>query len=318
MKKVLRRIGLLALFIVAALLIIPFLLPIPPETPPTTLADSAGQFVTVDGLQTYLIEAGPADGQAVILLHGLGGSTFSWRLNMDALADAGYRAIAIDRPGFGLTDKPLDFDYGHPSQADFVAALMDELAIERAVMVGHSAGGGVIAQIAVRHPDRVAGLVFVDGAVLSRSSGQESLGGIVAFPPLTRWVQVLAGSFLTPERFNDLLASAYGPDFEVTQEVENGYARVLDTENWQNGFVGLVRDAGNNYLPEATIATITAPTLIVWGAADTWVPEASGEQLRELLPQAKWRSYPNIGHLPMEEIPDAFNADLIAFLDGLE
>jgi pimeloyl-ACP methyl ester carboxylesterase len=88
----------------------------------------------------------------VILLHGFGGSTFSWRLTLPALADAGYSAVALDLRGFGLSDKDGGADHGHAAQARYVAALMDELAIQDAVVVGHSMGGNVAAHLAVHAP----------------------------------------------------------------------------------------------------------------------------------------------------------------------
>lgn len=317
MKRLGRAIGLAVLLLVAIFLIGPYLLPLPTGAAPSTLADPEGTFVEVNGLQTYYVATGPETGDPVILLHGLGGSTFSWRENLDALAAAGYRAIAVDRPGFGLTAKPLAFDYGHANQADFVVGFMDALGIDQAVLVGHSAGGGVIAHTAALHAERVAALVYVDGAVGSSTNRPEWLGGVVAFPPITRWVQVLAPVIVSRDRFTGLLASAYGPAFEVTPAIEAGYARVLDANDWQNGLVGLVRDAAGNALPQDTVAELTAPTLIMWGELDTWITLAQGEALLELLPFAEWRTYPDAGHLPMEEAPDAFNRDLIAFLDGL-
>lgn len=317
MKRARRILAIIALLILFIALIVPYLIPLQPGVDPTTLADPNGAFVDVNGLRIYYVAAGPGDGAPVLLLHGLGGSTFSWRENMDALATAGYRAIALDRPGFGLTDKPLNFDYGHANQADIVVGFMDTLGIEQAVLVGHSAGGGIIAHTASLYPERVSALVYVDGAVGDDVQRPEWVGSVVAFPPLTRWVQVLAPAIVSRERFTGLLASAYGPTFEVTPAIEAGYARVLDTTNWQIGLVGLVRDAAGNTLPRDTVAAIDVPTLITWGELDTWISLAQGESLRDLLPFAEWRTYPEAGHLPMEETPDAFNRDLIAFLDGL-
>lgn len=317
MRKSIRIIGLLALTVLIAILIIPYLIPLPGGTDPVALADPGGSFVTVNSVRVYTLQDGPADGPAVLLLHGLGGSTFSWRENITALAAAGYRVIAFDRPGFGLSDKPLELDYAHPAQADFAIDLMDVLGVERAVLIGHSAGGNVIAHMAVRHPTRVSGLVIVDGAIVGGTGGPVFLGPLISFPPLTRWIQVLAPAVVTPERFNSLLASAYGPGFTVTDEISAGYGRVLQTEGWQNGFVGLVRDAGRNRLDLDAVATISAPTLIVWGEADTWVPVSDGETLRDLIPGASWVAYPGVGHLPMEEVPETFNRDVIAFLDSL-
>jgi pimeloyl-ACP methyl ester carboxylesterase len=316
MKHAGRVVGWAMLAILLAFLGAPYLLPMAAGTDSAALADPDGAFVDVAGVRTYYVAIGPEDGLPVLLLHGMGGSTFSWRENLPALAEAGYRAIAFDRPGFGLTDKPLNFDYSHAHQADFTIAFMDALGIDRAALVGHSAGGSVIAHTAARHPERVSAVVYVDGAVGGAGGPPQWIGGIVAFPPLTRWVQVLAPALITPERFNGLLASAYGPGFTVTPEVTAGYARVLQTRDWPNGFVGLVRDTGGNLLPQAAVAAITAQTLIQWGALDTWIPLAQGEALRDLLPDATWRTYPDAGHLPMEEAPEAFNRDLIAFLNG--
>ena len=285
--------GLLILIVILVLLLgLPYLIPLPAGQPATALADAAGRFVTVEGLQTYVLEAGPPEGPAVVLIHGLGGSTFSWRETIDPLADAGYHVIAFDLPGFGLTDKPLAYDYGHPHQADFTAHLLDALDVSTATLVGHSMGGNIIAHLALRHPERVERLVFVDGAVVGSGGGPGNVGALAAFPPIARWIEVAGAYLLTPERFTDLLRSAYAdPDF-VTPEIAAGYARVLQTPDFAAGLVGLVRDAGQNQLPEEAIRQIAAPSLLAWGEADTWVPLVNGQRLLALLPDAVLRTYP--------------------------
>ena len=93
-----RRLVRILFFLIVVLLVAPFLIPTPPlGVEAATLADPDGFFIDVDGLSTYVLARGPQDGQPVILLHGWGASTFTWRLNQDVLAEAGYRAIVSAR-----------------------------------------------------------------------------------------------------------------------------------------------------------------------------------------------------------------------------
>ncbi len=311
---------LLRLFVVLIIivLVLPFLIPLPASgTDPRALADDGGQFIEINGLDTYYVARGPTDGQPVILLHGLGGSTFSWRDNIDALAEAGYFTLAIDRPGFGLTEKTFDFNVSAPNQADFVAAFMDALTIDSAVLVGHSAGGGVIAHFALRYPQRVDGLVFVAGAVGSAGGAPPFVGTLISFPPFARWLQIGARLLLTPERYGDLLTSAYGDPSFANAEIRAGYAKVLQTPRWHEAFAALIRDSGGNAFPPERLPELSQPALLIWGRNDTWVPLTAGERLAEELPNDTLIVYDGIGHLPMEEDPDRFNADLITWLNEL-
>lgn len=309
------RIGLV-LFII--LFILPFLIPLPEVgADPRTLADTNGRFIEVNGLSTYYQEAGPADGRAVILLHGFGGSTVSWRENLNALAEAGYRVIAYDRPNFGLTEKRLETDVSAPAQARFAVALMDALNIQSAVLVGHSAGGAVISYFALEYPERVNGLVYVAGAVGSARGAPDGISDALMFPPFTRWFRIGARALLTPERYTSILESAYGAEYVVTSEVAEGYGRVLQSRNWDVGFVGIIRDSSRNIFPIERLAEITQPSLLIWGREDTWVPLEAGERLAAALENASLIVYDDTGHLPMEERPQQFNTDLVACLDAL-
>jgi pimeloyl-ACP methyl ester carboxylesterase len=321
-RRMLIRIILILLLLI---FVVPLLIPLPPDgVAAETLADPGGTFVEVNGLQTYVLEAGDASAPPALLLHGFGGSTVSWRETMDALASAGYRAIAFDRPPYGLSQKSGDgIPYTPEAGADFTAALMDALGIERAVLVGHSAGGGVIAQFAVRYPERVQKLVFVAGAVPIGGSGRG--GGafgvpefgrtLLTFPSFNRAARIGIRLFVRPEAFVDMLRSAYYDPATVTPAVAAGYQRALRVVGWDEALVNIVtQNGGGQPLTSEQLEAINLPALLVWGQEDTWVPIAAGERLRALLPNNEWIVYPAVGHLPMEENPQQFNADLIAFL----
>lgn len=306
---------------------------LPDPVPAEELADPGGEFLLVGGVSLYLIDAGEADAPPVILLHGFGGSTFTWRDTITPLTDAGFRVIAYDRPPFGLSQKTGELELTLAAQADQLAALLDELGIEQAVLVGHSAGGGTISQFAVSHPDRITALVFVAGAVPIATEPRDSeeqeesdspLGGLFEIAsrldPDDPNVVRLMRRFLTPERFVDILSSAYGSAFEVTDDVANGYARVLLVEGWESGLVRLLTAEDSTPFDTDTFLENASqvPVLIMWGEADTWVPLERGLALAERLPNANLVTYPEIGHLPMEEEVNQFNADLTTFLIALQ
>lgn len=314
--KILRIVGLLALF---AIFVLPYLIPLPkqPDYDSAQLTPPGGALITVEGVRTAVMDVGPRDGPAVVLVHGFGGSTFSWRYTLPALAEAGFRAVAMDLKGFGLADKNFDADYSHAAQADFVAAVMTDLGVERATLVGHSMGSNVIAHFALRYPERVERLVFVDGAVFTearRVGWQQSLlSAAVQVPPFRRWGQIILRSALTPEQVGARLRTAYSDPAFVTPTIERGYLLPQTVKDWELALLGIVRDSGKNALP-ALVSSITAPVLIVWGEDDAWVPLAAGEALRDSLPGAQWTTFAGAGHLPMEEQALAFNLRLYEFL----
>lgn len=317
-----RRLLYLLIGLLSFCLIGPYLVPLPaqPDRAPENIAPPAGRFLTVSGVRVFVQEAGPVAGPAVMLVHGFGGSTFNWRYTLPALATAGYRAVALDLKGFGLSGKSFDDDYAHAAQAEFVAEVMTALDIQSATLVGHSMGGNVIAHLALKYPGRVQGLVFAAGAVIAEGDERRAglgmpvnVGLLAEFPPFRRWGQILLRSVLVPERVTAMLKSAYYNPAFVTPEVIEGALRPQQVKDWDLALLGILRDSGRNALP-GPLSALTAPILLVWGDNDTWVPLDRGQQLRAALPQAQWVVIPQAGHLLMEEQAEAFNLALIEFM----
>src|SRR5512134_1453318 len=103
-------------------------------------APSTGRFVQAGDIQLFIQEMGPADGQVILFIHGTAAWSGLWRETMTPLAEAGYRCIAIDIPPFGFSERPSTPSYGNADQAKRIIALMDELGIQRATLLGHSFG----------------------------------------------------------------------------------------------------------------------------------------------------------------------------------
>jgi pimeloyl-ACP methyl ester carboxylesterase len=278
----------------------------------------AGSLVDAGATRLWVEEAGPRDGPAVILVHGFGGSSWSWRATLPALAAAGYRAIALDLANFGLSDKGWQLDTTHQCQADRLAAVMDDRGIDSATLIGHSMGANVVAWLAARHASRVAGAVFVDAATGPAAShgGPAVLLHLLDLGSVRRVGRLVLRNRLTEARMAGFLRSAYADPARVTPEALAGYVAPLRTHDWDQGLLAIVRDARASRLNVPIGDVLRVPTSIIWGRRDPWIPLASGEALRAALPIAEWHIIDDAGHLPMEEQPAAFNAVLLAWLES--
>jgi pimeloyl-ACP methyl ester carboxylesterase len=121
-------------------------------------------------MQVHLRDEGPRDDpKPLVLIHRTSASLYTWGGWAEALKGQ-RRVIRMDLPGFGLTGPTPDDDYRRERCADFIAAMMDQLGVHRAVLAGNSLGGGIAWQTAVRHPERVSRLVLVDASGYPRQS----------------------------------------------------------------------------------------------------------------------------------------------------
>lgn len=329
--KRLRTLGVALLILLAGLATLPYLIDVPkgadadPATLLATAAAPGARLITAEGVQSVVAEAGDPQDPALLLIHGFGGSTYGYRNVMEPLAARGWHVIAIDLPGFGLSEKSWGRDYSHKAQATFVLALLDQLEIERAVLLGHSMGGNVISWMLALAPERVAGLAYIDAAVAqpsgSVSSSPSAATALLDLPPLRRIARIVIRNAFTPATFGELLSSAFAVKSAVTPTLVAGYAASSQLRDWDLALLGILRDGAKNSLPE-TIATLraeadTPPTLILWGEDDSWVPLSRGEALRADLPDATWVVLPGIGHVPFEEGAPAFIEAIGNWLDTL-
>lgn len=137
---------------------------------PIALDGVTERTVRTDGVDLHVLDAGPADGPVVVLAHGFPELAYSWRHQIPALAAAGYRVLAPDQRGYGRSSRPeavTDYDIVHLT--DDLLGLLDDVGTERATFVGHDWGSMVVWQMALLHPDRVAGVVGMSVPFLPRT-----------------------------------------------------------------------------------------------------------------------------------------------------
>jgi pimeloyl-ACP methyl ester carboxylesterase len=188
--------------------------------------------IEVDSLQTRYLEAG--SGPAVLLLHGAspGSSADVWERNLEPLAAAGLRAIALDQPGFGLTDNPSDFSVAYRQQ--FILRFLDVLGLPQASIVGHSQAGGMALSLACAHPERITRVVVLaPSGLLPPPPGTPDREGRVG-PPNRPWEtgkpqtahemcllledQLFDHSLITDEVLERRVQMAAGKNFLASQE----------------------------------------------------------------------------------------------------
>jgi pimeloyl-ACP methyl ester carboxylesterase len=326
MTRVVKR--LLQVLLVVALL--PFLIDLPagaearPEEVLATGAAPNATVVTVEGRRTVVATAGRSSDPVLILVHGFGGSTFGWRHVMEPLAASGWNVVALDLPGFGLAEKGWGQSYEHESQAGFVLSVMDQMNIQDAVIAGHSMGGNVVSWVAALAPERVRGLALIDAAIVSPVLTRNTAAATaLSLPPLRRATRILIRSAFTEATFGELLSSAFAVKSAATPETIRGYAAASRLPEWDAALLGIIRDASANALPFSIGEIVERPdapipTLILWGADDSWVPLSAGESLRDALPAATYLVLPGLGHVPFEEDPEAFTQAMQEWLAALK
>jgi len=305
------------LVVLVGLLIGPFLVPVPPlsnTVAPRALADPDSRFIEIRGIDIHFKMAG-AGPRTVLLLHGFGASVWSWRDVITPLA-MGYRVIAYDRPAFGLTERPLQWSgenpYAAATQVDIALDLLDALGVERAILIGHSAGGRVAADIALAAPARIEALVLVSPAVGMR--GWRWLTPLLHTPQLDRLGPLLVRSISNSG--DAVIEQAWHQPERITARIIAGYRKPLDADNWDRALWEFTRAPRGDDSITALAALAGTPTLIITGDDDRIVPTAASIELAEVIPGATLDVLDSCGHLPQEECPAAFIASVLGFLDA--
>lgn len=272
-------------------------------------------FIMVDDIELHYRLWQPADRAAagnILLIHGLGGSTFSWRFVAPVLAESGYLTIAVDLPGFGLSQRKPAFSQSHEGRANLMWKLIESLNIQGPWhLVGHSMGGGVGFAMVLQKPFHSNTLTLVAGSIERRHS---PISKLISQSRLLRNIagRIIERFFLTRKRIKSFLTSAYGRE-PTTEEME-GYYQPLKIENTYLTLINLLKRYPSDIDLEKELSGMPIPTLGLWGREDEWVPVSKGENLFQKIPGATLILIDEAKHCPMETHPDIFNKHLIYFL----
>jgi non-heme chloroperoxidase len=253
------------------------------------------------GPQVHYAEQGDPDGETILFLPAYADSWFSYS-RMLPLLPARFHAFALDQRGHGDSERPACCYTVDDLAADTVAFL-DAAGIERATLVGHSGSCFTARRVAVTHPERVAGLVLI-GAPLSLAKPT-----VVAFQT-------------TVHALEDPVPAQFAREFQagaVHVPLPEGFLEGLVAESlklpvhvWKAALDGLVA-----FDDAADLGRITASTLLIWGDHDAVVSLEDQQRLRDAVPDARLKVYPETGHSPHWERPERVAADLDASRDRI-
>jgi pimeloyl-ACP methyl ester carboxylesterase len=279
------------------------------------------QFIELNGMQVHVRIVG--EGEPVILLHGSFASLHTWDAWQQAMSPY-YQTISLDFPGHGLTGPDPLKRYSTKDYSELVYALAQKLNLSQYHVAGNSMGGGVALQHASDYPGKVLSLNLIDsggapsadrGTSDSTTQKKVNAGGAWIFqvarhPVFSKLLLSCTPKFL----FTLNMEQVYGDDSKITDEVTTRYYELMLREgNRQATLDRLSQPRTSNIQFER----LTMPTLILWGAEDTWIPLAQGKRLQQALPGANLVILDGVGHVPMEESPTETVAEYLSFL-GVE
>jgi pimeloyl-ACP methyl ester carboxylesterase len=280
-------------------------------------APPSGRFMVAGDVTMFVQEEGDAAAPAVVLIHGTGAWSETWRGTMKALAQAGFRAIALDLPPFGYSERPGSRRYERPDQARRILGALDALKLEHVILVGHSFGAGPTVEATLISPKRIRALVLVDAALGLQTPTAES-GGLLSRLLQCQWLRdSLVATFLTNPRFTRRLLQAFIADASLaTDERTAIYQQPLDIIG-TTAAVGawlpalLTPAPGSRSGDVLAYRSLAMPVYLIWGALDTVTPLQQAEHLQRITPGSNLLVMRNVGHIPQLEDAGQFNKLLL-------
>jgi len=277
------------------------------------------RFVDVNGFRVHYRQAGSGK-RLVVLLHGSFLSIRSWRLVFDRLAEI-VTVVAFDRPGFGLTSRPLPskatgVSYSPESQSDLVIALMKQLGFNKAVLVGNSTGGTMALLTALRYPQHVDGLVLAGAMIYSGYATSEV--PVFMKPVMNAMTPLFSRlmKFLITRLYDRNIRGFWYNKERLGSDVLSAFRRDLMIGDWSRAFWELFLETHHLRLDER-LKTVQQSSLVLTGEHDLTVKTEESIRLARELPNAELVVIPDCGHLPQEEQPEAFVRVVSKFLQTM-
>ena len=269
-----------------------------------------GEFVDLDGVRLYYYAAGTRGaGEPVVFLHGFPTSGHLWT-DVVPLVPTGHRVVVLDLLGYGRSDRPAGRPVSIRAHADRTIQLLDILGVNYACVVGHDIGGGIARSMAIRYPQRVSRLLLVNSVAFSEWPTR-NVKLARAMLPLTRH---LPATWLLSILRSDLVRGYQDHD-RGARSIEL-YVRPFASVEGRDAFMEhlLALDSSETAALERRLRDIVAPTAIIWGRYDPFLPIALGRRLQVAISGSTLDVVPNGSHFTPEDAPARVGDALRALL----
>jgi pimeloyl-ACP methyl ester carboxylesterase len=285
-----------------------------PEALSSRYINEESEFITLGGLQKGIelhyrdeglsIEQHP-DAPVLFLLHGVMASLHTWDGWVKNLQND-FRIIRVDIPGFGLTGPYADGIYSLERAVDMLHQLSRELNIDSFFLAGNSMGGYISWNFAVQYPEKVKRLILLDSA--GYPFEPPMIIELLRTPILKDMMAFITPKFIVAQTLDEV----YGDISKITDETIDRYHQLMLRAGNRTAVVSVLKSIGN--MKNDKIKELEMPTLIQWGRVDAWIPLEHSERFAADIEGSKMITYPGVGHMPMEEIPQQTANDAKDFL----
>lgn len=294
MKKKLRNITYVLLGLVVAILAFNIHLDIPVTDLKEKYCTTESKFIKINGMDVHYMDEG--DGFPIVLLHGTAASLHTWEGWTTTLKQQ-YRVIRLDLPAFGLTGPHPSNEYSIKAYASFLDNFLATLEIEHFHLAGNSLGGNIAWFYAANYPAKVKKLLLLDPSGYPAQSSLPFVFRLAQTPVVNKLVRYVTPAMMIENN----LRQVYHDQSKVTEELITRYHELMLREGNRQAFIERTKTP---YIDHSTLlSSISARTLILWGKEDAWIPPVLATHFNKQIPQSELLILDEVGHVPMEEIP---------------
>jgi pimeloyl-ACP methyl ester carboxylesterase len=247
------------------------------------------------------------EGSPLLLIHGAFSSLHTFD-NWAGILSDDHQIIRLDLPGFGLSGSMKGHDYSIKAFLNFLIKFLDQLGIDKCDVAGSSLGGWLAWEMALRKSTRVNKLILISSAGFMEEHNVPLPFKVARTPVLGKVMRYAIQKSVLRKFLNQVFADQK----KVTDSLVDRYYDLFNRDGNPEAFLSL---ANGKYKSRTNkLKDIKAPTLIIWGEDDSWLPLENGYWFQVGIPNSKLIIYEGVGHIPMEEAPESTARDVHGFL----